>query len=52
MQLRYIANLFKEIIGLGLEKTWTAFLHSVWFQDILDFDLKSARTTLLKLDWF
>ena len=41
MQLRYIANLFKEIIGLGLGKTWTTLLDSDQLYDILDLDLES-----------
>ena len=40
------------MLDLDLEITWTAFLHSVWFQDILGFDMKSAWATLLELDWF
>ena len=27
-------------------------MHSIWFYDILDLDLKSGRTILLELDWF
>ena len=34
------------------KNTWTTFLDSDSFCDILELDLKSAQTTLLDFDWF